>query len=184
MIIILLSYPSNKRASGSCTGRICSLVAWPGSNLMVLWQAVFEFFVEGILLLIVASFGVVGNLFIVIIFSLNHRRIITFHWWEQLLHFSWILCENLHNRKKEFYSIVQAHDRTFLLRPYLPFLFPFHLLASTHHTWRCYKLRLHPCHHIPSSCSPYWPNWLYFADHLHGNGEVYHRLLPFLQDKS
>ena len=44
------------------------------------WLELFEYFVEGVALLVVAGFGVIGNIAFIIIFSINYKVINTFHW--------------------------------------------------------------------------------------------------------
>ena len=44
------------------------------------WLELFEFYIEGVALLLVAGCGVVGNIVFIIIFSINYKIINTFHW--------------------------------------------------------------------------------------------------------
>ena len=44
------------------------------------WLELFEYFVEGVALLVVAGCGVIGNIAFIIIFSINYKVINTFHW--------------------------------------------------------------------------------------------------------
>ena len=41
----------------------------------------FEFYVEGVLLMLVAVLGILGNIFFVLVFSCHAKRINTFHRW-------------------------------------------------------------------------------------------------------
>ena len=47
---------------------------------MEAWLELFEFYIEGVILLVVAVCGVVGNVLFVLIFSINYKKITTFHW--------------------------------------------------------------------------------------------------------